>query len=91
MVYGLKNSFQNETSCSEERCDKKGSSMNESHAKVQSQGRTHSEKATQKSQRLATSTNCVHWIQEGVSKTRGFKSAYLLGPYKPYTVTLLTR
>lgn len=46
-------------SCFEERCNKKGSSMNKSHANVQSQGRTHSEKATQKGQGLATSTSCI--------------------------------
>lgn len=38
--------------------------VNKNHAEVQE--RAHSEKATQKG---PTSTNCLHWIQEGISKT----------------------
>lgn len=79
-------------SCFEKRCNKKGSSMNKSHAKVQSQGRTHSEKATQKCQRLPTSTNRLHWTQERVSETHEGSNQHIYWvPNKPYRVTFLTR
>lgn len=79
-------------SCFEKRCNKKGSSMNESHAKVQSQGRTHSEKETQKCQRLTTSTNQPPPLDPRVPETcEGSNQHIYRVPNKPYRVTFLTR
>lgn len=63
LVYAPKNFSQ--LTCFEERCNEKVRII----IKIQTQGRTHIERETQKCQHFATWTNCFLWTQEGVWKT----------------------
>lgn len=86
-VYGLKNSFQltQELLCGEVQWES-------TNKKVKTQGRTHSEKKTQKCQHLCYFNQLLPLYPKGSLKNIwGFKSAYVSCPYKPYRVTLLTR
>lgn len=86
-VYGLKNSFQltQELLCGEVQRESTNN-------KVRTQGRTHSEKKTQKCQHLCYFNQLLPLYPKGsLENISGFKSAYVSCPYKPYRVTLLTR